>query len=133
MQIHASTERSAKQQVGLPYPQLDAFPHDNESKKGLVMTTANQAYREAANSPAGRRAAETAKSAAESARSMGEQIAEVAGDVSDIASKQYSRAQDMAVEAFDDAHAAMKRNPLMAVAIALGLGFLVGVLARARR
>ena len=97
------------------------------------MTTANQAYREAANSPAGRRAAETAKSAAESARSMGEQIAEAAGDVSDMASKQYSRAQDMAVEAFDDAHAAMKRNPLMAVAIALGLGFLVGVLTRTRR
>jgi ElaB/YqjD/DUF883 family membrane-anchored ribosome-binding protein len=50
-----------------------------------------------------------------------------------MASKQYGRAQDMAVEAFDDAHAAMKRNPLMAVAIALGLGFLVGVLSRTRR
>ena len=36
-------------------------------------------------------------------------------------------------KAVDDAHAAMKRNPLMAVAIALGLGFLVGVLSRTRR
>ena len=53
----------------------------------------------------------------------------MAGDVS----KQYIRARDMAVEAFDDAHAAMKRNPLMAVAIALGLGFVVGVFTRARR
>ena len=51
---------------------------------------------------------------------MGEEIADVAGDVSAMASKQYSRAQDMAVEAFYDAHAAMKRNPRMAVAIALG-------------
>ena len=97
------------------------------------MTIANQAYREAANSPAGRRAAETAKSAAEGARSMGEEIGDVASDVANMASKQYSRAQDVAVEAFDDAHAAVKRNPLMAVAIALGLGFLFGVLARARR
>ena len=97
------------------------------------MTTANPAYREAANSLAGGRAAETAKSAAERARSMGEEIGDVAGDVAAMASKQYSRAQDMAVEAFDDAHAAVKRNPLVAVAIALGIGFLVGVLARARR
>ena len=86
------------------------------------MMIANQAYREAANSPAGRRAAETAKSAAEGA-----------SDVANMASKQYSRAQDTAVEAFDDAHAAIRRNPLMAVAIALGLGFLFGVLARTRR
>jgi len=67
---------------------------------------------------------------------MGEEIADVASDVasnvSDMASKQYSRAQDMAVEAVDDVHAAMKRNPLMAVAIALGLGFLFGVLTRTR-
>ena len=96
------------------------------------MASANQAYREAVNSPAGRLAAATAKSTVESARSMGEEIADVAGDVSAMASKQYSRAQDMALEAFDDAHAA-KRNPLMAVAIALGLGFLLGVLTGARR
>jgi ElaB/YqjD/DUF883 family membrane-anchored ribosome-binding protein len=97
------------------------------------MTTANQAYRDAANSPAGRRAAETAKSAAEGARSMGEEISDAAGNVAAMVSKQYGRAQDMAVEAFDDAHAAMKRNPLLAMAIALGLGFLLGQFVRARR
>ena len=97
------------------------------------MASANQAYREAVNSPAGRLAAATAKSTVESARSMDEEIADVAGDVFAMASKQYSRAQYMAVEAFYDAHAAMKRNPLMAVAIALGLGFVVGVFTRARR
>jgi ElaB/YqjD/DUF883 family membrane-anchored ribosome-binding protein len=94
------------------------------------MPTTEQAYRDAVNSPAARRAAESARSAAESARDTGEAIADVAGDISSMAAKQYSRAQDMAVDAFDDAHAAMKRNPLMAVAIALGLGFLFGVLTR---
>jgi ElaB/YqjD/DUF883 family membrane-anchored ribosome-binding protein len=97
------------------------------------MTTANQVYKDVANSPASRRAAETAKSAAEGAGSMGEEIGDVASDVAAMASRQYSRAQDMAIEAMDDAHAVMKRNPLMAVAIALGLGFLVGALTRARR
>ncbi|MGI8725864.1 MAG: hypothetical protein ACR2J1_11075 [Methyloceanibacter sp.] len=97
------------------------------------MATANQTYREAANSLADRLAAETAKTSAEKATSMGAEIADVASNVSDMATEQYSRAQDMAVEAFDDVHAAMKRNPLMAVAIALGLGFLFGVLTRTRR
>ena len=86
------------------------------------MASANQAYREAVNSPAGRLAAATPSPPVESARSMGEEIADVAGDVSAMASKQYSRAQDMAVEAFDDAHAAMKRNPLMAWQLPLDSG-----------
>ena len=51
---------------------------------------------------------ELPKSAAESAKYMGEETADVAGDVSAMASKQYGRAQDMAVEAFYDAYAAMK-------------------------
>ena len=132
--MRASTERSSKPQVGLPKPpNLGRFWLAKKKKRTIEMASANQAYREAVNSPAGRRAAATAKSTVESARSMGEEIADVAGDVSAMASKQYSRAQDMAVEAFDDAHAAMKRNPLMAVAIALGLGFVVGVFTRARR
>ena len=41
-----------------------------------------------------------------------------------MASKQYGRAQDMAVDAFDDAHALIKGNPLIAIAIALGIGFI---------
>jgi len=97
------------------------------------MATAYQPYTDVANSPTGRRAAETAKAATESAKSVGEEIANQASNIADMASEQYSRAQDMAVEAFGGAQAAMKRNPLMAVAIALGLGFLLGVLTSARR
>ena len=90
------------------------------------MTTANQAYRRAASSPAGRQAAETAKS-------IGEEVGDFAGDVGRMASKQYGRAQDMAVDAFDDAHTLIKGNPLTAIAIALGIGFILGVVAGSRR
>ena len=90
------------------------------------MTTANEAYRRAANSPAGRQAAETAKS-------VGEEVSDFAEDVGRMASKQYGRAQDMAVDAFDEAHTAIRGNPLTAVAIALGIGFIFGVVASSRR
>jgi ElaB/YqjD/DUF883 family membrane-anchored ribosome-binding protein len=90
------------------------------------MTTANQAYRRAASSPARRQAAESAKS-------IGEQVGDFAGDVGRMASKQYGRAQDTAVDALDDAHALVKGNPLIAIAIALGIGFLLGVVAGSRR
>ena len=50
-----------------------------------------------------------------------------------MASKQYGHAQDMAVDTFDDVHTAIKGNPLTAVAVALGIGFLFGVMATSRR
>jgi ElaB/YqjD/DUF883 family membrane-anchored ribosome-binding protein len=95
-------------------------------KEDSQMTSATQTFRQTANSPAGRQAAETAKS-------IGEEVSDFAGDVGRVASKQYGRAQDMAVDAFDDAHTAIKGNPLTAVAIALGIGFLFGVVAGSRR
>ena len=97
------------------------------------MATANQAYRQAANSPAGRQAAETAKSAADTARSIGEDVGDFAGDVSRLAGKQFGRAQDMAVDAMHDAGDAIKRYPLSTLAIAAGLGFLFGMFSGARR
>jgi ElaB/YqjD/DUF883 family membrane-anchored ribosome-binding protein len=38
----------------------------------------------------------------------------------------------MAADAYDEAHAAVRRNPLVALAIALGVGFLFGVVASRR-
>ena len=90
------------------------------------MTTVNEAYRRATSSPVGRQAAETAKS-------IGEEVGDFAGDVGRMASKQYGRAQDMAVDAFDDAHTLIKGNLLTAIAIALGIGFILGVVAGSRR
>jgi ElaB/YqjD/DUF883 family membrane-anchored ribosome-binding protein len=39
----------------------------------------------------------------------------------------------MAVDAFDETHAAIRRNPLLSLGIALGIGFLLGVLTTVRR
>jgi ElaB/YqjD/DUF883 family membrane-anchored ribosome-binding protein len=50
--------------------------------------------------------------------------------VSRIANKQISRAQDKAIETASEAEEAIRRNPLQAVAIAAGLGFLFGVFTR---
>jgi uncharacterized protein YjbJ (UPF0337 family) len=50
--------------------------------------------------------------------------------VARIANKQIARAQDRAIEAANDADDAIRRNPLSAVAIALGLGFIYGVFTR---
>jgi ElaB/YqjD/DUF883 family membrane-anchored ribosome-binding protein len=47
-----------------------------------------------------------------------------------IAGKQVNRAQDKAMETASEAEEAIKRNPLQAVAIAVGLGFLFGVFTR---
>ena len=47
-----------------------------------------------------------------------------------IANKQMNRAQDKAMETAYEAEEAIMRNPLQAVAIAAGLGFLFGVFTR---
>ena len=47
-----------------------------------------------------------------------------------IANKQINRAQDKAMETANEAEEAIRRNPLQAVAIAAGLGFLFGVFTR---
>jgi ElaB/YqjD/DUF883 family membrane-anchored ribosome-binding protein len=47
-----------------------------------------------------------------------------------IAGKQINRAQDKAMETAFEAEEAIRRNPLQAVAIAAGLGFLFGVFTR---
>ena len=57
-------------------------------------------------------------------------IQSLTSTVSRIANKQMNRAQDKAVDAANQAEEAIKQNPLTAVAIAIGLGFLFGVFTR---
>ena len=57
-------------------------------------------------------------------------IQSLTSTVSRIANKQLSRAQDKALETANEAEEAIRRNPLSAVAIAVGLGFLFGVFTR---
>ena len=57
-------------------------------------------------------------------------IQSLTSTVSRIANKQINRAQDKAVETANQAEEAIRQNPLSAVAIAIGLGFLFGVFTR---
>ena len=57
-------------------------------------------------------------------------IQSLTSTVSRIANKQMNRAQDKAVDAANQAEEAIKQNPLTAVAVAVGLGFLFGVFTR---
>ena len=90
------------------------------------MSTPNEVFKKAVNSPAGRQAAETAKS-------VGEDVTDFADDLSRKASKQFAHAQDMAADAYDNVHAAVRRDPVIALAIALGIGFLFGIVVASRR
>jgi ElaB/YqjD/DUF883 family membrane-anchored ribosome-binding protein len=90
------------------------------------MTTANQAYRRAANSPAARQAADTAKS-------IGDEVSEFAEDVSRQAGKQFNRAKDQAADLYENAHEAAVQYPHISLALALGLGFLIGAVLVGRR
>jgi uncharacterized protein YjbJ (UPF0337 family)/ElaB/YqjD/DUF883 family membrane-anchored ribosome-binding protein len=57
-------------------------------------------------------------------------IQSLTSTVGRIANKQLGRAQDTAVEAARNAEDAIRQNPVSAVAIAVGLGFLFGVFTR---
>lgn len=68
---------------------------------------------------------------------LAKQIAAIRADlqkltstVGGIAGKGLDRAQDKAMATAADAEEAIRRNPIQAVAIAVGLGFLFGVLTR---
>lgn len=109
-------------------------PAYQEDKK---MPTPQDTFRNAANSPAARQAADKARSMAEDAGDAAERFSDKAGaqfaKAQDRAQTMAADAQDMAIDAYDEAHAAVRRNPLAAIGIALGIGFLFGALTTARR
>jgi uncharacterized protein YjbJ (UPF0337 family) len=57
-------------------------------------------------------------------------IQNLSSTVERIAKEQIPRTRSRATDALTDAEEAVKRNPLVVVAIALGLGLLIGVLTR---
>ena len=59
-----------------------------------------------------------------------EDLQKLTSMVGRLASSQLTRAQDAAVRTADDLQEAIRRNPLSATRIALGLGFLVAILMR---
>jgi ElaB/YqjD/DUF883 family membrane-anchored ribosome-binding protein len=90
------------------------------------MTTTSDAYRKSANSDAVRRAREAA-------RDFGEDASEIASDVARKAGKQYARAEDVARDLYDEAHEVSKDYPHITLALAAGVGFLLGVFVAGRR
>ena len=50
-----------------------------------------------------------------------------------MASRQYERAQDVATDAIQETGDAIQRNPLTAIGIGLGVGFLLGLAMGGRR
>jgi hypothetical protein len=104
------------------------------------MTTPNQAFRQAANSPAGREA----RDAADTARNIGDDVSDFASDaarkagdfasdVSRRAGKEFDRARGVAADAWDELHDASERNPHVTLLVAFGLGLLFGIFAGSRR
>jgi hypothetical protein len=107
------------------------------------MTTANQAFRQAANSPAVREAPDAAKSAADTAGNIGDDVSDFASgaarnagdfasDVSRRAGREFDRARGAAADAWDELHDASERNPHVTLLVAFGLGLLFGIFAGSR-
>jgi uncharacterized protein YjbJ (UPF0337 family) len=67
---------------------------------------------------------------AEQLESLRSGIEELSSTVERIAKEQFPRARSRATDALTDAEEAVKRNPLVVVAIVLGLGLLIGALTR---
>ena len=72
------------------------------------------------------KAAPTKKSS--DADDLRESVSDLGSSVGDMATRQYQHAQDMATDALDDTSLAIQRNPLTAIGIGLGVGFLLGVI-----
>ena len=70
--------------------------------------------------------------AADAAEEVAENVSEFANDVTRKAGKQSSRAANMATDAYEEAHEASKKYPHVTLALAGGLGFLLGVIATRR-
>jgi ElaB/YqjD/DUF883 family membrane-anchored ribosome-binding protein len=88
------------------------------------------------NAGAGARAQNTAEHANERVKAEARDLGDTARDFSeraaDAAQRHYEQAQDMASDALDEAVDGIRRNPLAAVGIGFGLGFLFGVLVGGR-
>lgn len=62
-----------------------------------------------------------------------ENIKDLGDSVGHMASRQYARAQNLATDAIQETGDAIQRNPLTAIGIGLGVGFLFGLAMGGRR
>ena len=68
----------------------------------------------------------------DSAEDVRDDVQDIGDSVGDMATRQFERAQDTVMDALRETESAVKRNPLTAVGIGLGIGFLLGLVARGR-
>jgi hypothetical protein len=61
-----------------------------------------------------------------------ENVEDLGKSVGDMATRQYERAHDTVSDALRETSDAIQRNPLTAIGIGLGLGFLVGLVSSGR-
>jgi ElaB/YqjD/DUF883 family membrane-anchored ribosome-binding protein len=61
------------------------------------------------------------------AQEVRENIKDLGDSVGHMASRQYERAQDMATDAIQETGDTIQRNPLTAIGIGFGVGFLFGL------
>jgi ElaB/YqjD/DUF883 family membrane-anchored ribosome-binding protein len=59
-------------------------------------------------------------------------IKDLGSSVDDMATRQYERAHDAVTDTFQEAGNAVRRNPLTAIGIGLGVGFLFGLVTGGR-
>ena len=78
------------------------------------------------------RAKEFAHQIQDSAEDVRDDVQDIGDSVGDMATRQYERAQDTVMDALREMESAVKRNPLTAAGIGLGIGFLLGLVARGR-
>jgi ElaB/YqjD/DUF883 family membrane-anchored ribosome-binding protein len=108
------------------------------------MNTANQAYKNASNSPAGRQASASVKEARDTGRHVGDDVSDFASDAAkkagDFASdmsrqagRQFVRARHAASDVYDEAHELGVQNPHITLGLAAALGFLLGAYLVSRR
>jgi ElaB/YqjD/DUF883 family membrane-anchored ribosome-binding protein len=60
------------------------------------------------------------------AQEVREKVKDLGDSVGHMASRQYERAQDVATDAIQETGDAIQRNPLAAIGIGIGVGFLLG-------
>ena len=60
------------------------------------------------------------------AQEVREKVKDLGDSVGHMASRQYERAQDVATDAIQETGDVIQRNPLAAIGIGIGVGFLLG-------
>ena len=78
----------------------------------------------------GKKASRETEELADQIEAIRADLQSLSSTVGRIANTQMGRAQDKAMETANQAEEAIRQNPLSAVAIAVGLGFLFGVFTR---